>query len=100
MRFERMCRTIVFTVVVAIFFCGTIRPCPARAVDTTVLIIGSVAAYIGVVVAGTVLMRRSTPASWGLMPTEHGAADERPDPGARLGHRCRQTAGNLTLVCW
>ena len=99
MKFERVRRTVVFTVVVAVLWCAVFRPRPVRAADTTVLIVGSIAIYIGAVVAGALLMRQNTPGSLGLMPMERAVAD-RAGAGVQPAHRCKQTSGNLTLACW
>lgn len=100
MQFERTRRTVVLVLIIALAFVGTLRPRPAHAVETAVIIIGSIAAYAAVVVAGTMLMRRNTPASWGLMPLDPEARDDRPEPTLRLAPGCRQTAAGVTLVCW
>ena len=100
MKFERGRRTVVLTAVVALLCTGVLRPQPAHAVETAILIVGSIAAYAAVVVAGTLLMRRDTPAEWGLMPMDQRLRDDRPDPGVNFAHRCKQDSSNLTLVCW
>lgn len=100
MKFERVRRTVVLTVVIALLGVGILRPRPAHAVETAIIVVGSIAAYVAVVVAGTMLMRRNTPAEWGLMPMDQRLRDDRPEPGVDFAHRCKQDSSNLTLVCW
>jgi hypothetical protein len=100
MKFERVRRTVVLTVVTAVLFTGVIRPRPVRAVDTAILVIGSIAAYVAVVVAGTMLMRRNSPAAWGLMPMDQRRLDAQQEPGVHFGHHCHQNSSNLKIVCW
>ena len=100
MKFARIRRTVALTLVAAVFSVGLVRPRPARAVDTAVLVIGSIAAYVAVVVAGTMLMRHNSPSSWGLLPTDERLQRDPPQPGVHLAHRCKQSSGNLNLVCW
>lgn len=100
MKFERVRRTVVLTVVIALLCADIVRPRPAHAIETAIIVIGSIAAYVGVVVAGAMLMRNSTPESTGLMPMDQPLRDDRPGPGVRFAHRCNQDSPNLKLVCW
>ncbi len=99
MKFERARRTVVLTVIIALLCVGT-RPRPARAVETAVLVIGSIAAYVGFVVGGAILMRPEAPASSGFVPMEQPLRDARAEPGVHFAHRCNQDSPNLKLVCW
>jgi hypothetical protein len=98
MKLERVRRTVALTVVLTMLCTGIVRPRPAHAVDTAVLVIGSIAAYAAFVVAGAWLMRRNTPASWELV--DPPPRDEQREPGVHFAPHCRQNSPNLKLVCW
>jgi len=99
MKFERIRRTVVLTVIIALLWVGA-RPRPARAVETAVLVIGSIAAYVAFVVGGAMLLRPETPASSGFVPMEQPLRDDRAEPGVHFAYRCDQDSPDLKLVCW
>src|SRR5262245_20963644 len=81
---------------------GTLSPRPAKAVDTAVIVISSIAAYVVFVFVGAYIVYGRNPSPLELMPGPVGAdhpEDGRPD-GVRFGYGCRQADGNLTLACW
>ncbi len=98
MKLQCVRRTVVLAVVLTMLCTGIVRPGPARAVDTAVLVIGSIAAYAAFVTVGTMLMRRNTSASWELMDPPLRADQQ--EPGVRFAPHCLQNAPNLKLVCW
>jgi hypothetical protein len=78
-----------------------LTPKPARAVDTAWLVLGSIAAYVTAVCIGAWLVFRDTP-NPPLMPspTDVEGPWEQHQEGVRLGLRCAQDSGNLTIACW
>lgn len=80
---------------------GTVSPKPARAIDTAVIVISSIAAYAAFVFIGAYIVYGRTPNPT-LMPapTDLDDPQDARDGGVRPGYRCRQADGNLTLVCW
>lgn len=91
---------VVMITLLTIVATGTVTPAPVRADSSTALIIvGSIAAYVGFVVVGTTLYRR-TRSSTDLMPTNPSENDRKRRDGVGFVQRCPQTSGNLTLVCW
>jgi hypothetical protein len=97
MKLQCVRRTVALTVVLTLSCVGILRPRPARAVETAVLVVGSIAAYAAFVAVGTILMRRNTSASWKLMEPPR---DDRQEPGVHFASHCRQNAPHLKLVCW
>ena len=97
MKLQRVRRTVALTVVFTMLCMGIVRPRPARAIDTAILVIGSIAAYVAFVAAGTMLMRRNSPASWELVDNPR---DDQQEPGVHFASGCRQNSPNLKLVCW
>jgi hypothetical protein len=97
---KRIRRTVVLTLIVALVGTGSFRPRPARALDTAILVIGSIAAYAAFVVAGTIIYRRSTTSAWGLVPQERPPDRKRNAPRIQFAPRCKPAAGGLTLACW
>jgi hypothetical protein len=98
MRVQRVRRTIALTVVLTILCMGLVRPRPAQAVDTAVLVIGSIAAYAAFVVVGTILTRRYIATSEELM--DPPPRDQQQEPGVHFAPHCRQNSLTLKLVCW
>lgn len=97
MKVQRVRRTIALTVVLTILCMGIVRPRPAQAVDTAVLVIGSIAAYAAFVVVGTILTRRYIATSEELMDPP---PRDQQEPGVRFAPHCRQNSPTLKLVCW
>jgi hypothetical protein len=98
MKLQRVRRTVALTVVLTMLCMGIMRPRPARAVSTAILVIGSIAAYAAFVTVGTILMRRNSAASWELM--DQPPRDDQHESSVRFAPRCRQNSPNLNLVCW
>ena len=98
MNVQRVRRTIALTLVLTMLCIGIARPRPARAVDTAVLVIGSIAAYTAFVVVGTLLTRRYTATSEELMDPLPRA--EHLEPGLHFAPHCGQNSPDLKLVCW
>jgi hypothetical protein len=91
-------RLVAIIILLTILATGILRPAPARAVDTWVLVVGSIAAYVAVVAVGTILYRRSRSASE-LLDTQRDA-DAAQRERVNFVQRCPQNSGNLTVVCW
>ncbi|HVO22671.1 MAG TPA: hypothetical protein VMW56_03480 [Candidatus Margulisiibacteriota bacterium] len=98
MTLQRVRRIVALTVVFTLLCMGIVRPRPARAVDTAVLVLGSIAAYVAFVSVGTLLTRRYTATSMELM--EPPPRDDQQEPGVRFAPHCRQNSPNLKLICW
>jgi hypothetical protein len=95
-------RTVVVAAVIGVLLFGAVRPSPARAVNTAVLVIGSIVAFAGFVVVGTLLTTHRHGAT-----TLQEVSGEDPDqpahaPGStvRWGAHCRPTSEGQPLVCW
>lgn len=98
MKLERL---VAILTVFAVLTYGMAVPAPARADNEVWLIVaGAVAAYVGVIIVGTTLMRRDTPSSWGFMPMDSPTDDEELRRRVEFAPRCTQASPNLTLVCW
>ena len=92
----------LLVVLATILGTGTLRPQPARAANTAVIVVSSIAAYVVFVVGATWLIytRRQQPLQ-GFLPQETarlGEEDER--AGVRLAHECQPREGTMPLVCW
>jgi len=95
-------RTVVVVAVIAALLYGAVRPAPARAANTAVLIVGSIVAFVGFVVVGTLLTtHRQGAASLQEVP---GATSDQPLQAprgtVRWGTHCRPTSEGQPLVCW
>jgi hypothetical protein len=95
-------RTVVVVAVIGALLFGAVRPSPARAANTAVLVIGSIAAFAGFVVVGTLLTTHRQGAA-----TLREISGEDPDrqpraPGGtvRWGAHCRPTSEGQPLLCW
>jgi hypothetical protein len=95
-------RTVVAVAVVVTLLFGAVRPSPAHALSTAVLVVGSIAAFAGFVVAGTLLTTHRQGAS--SLQERHGegshAPGHMPEGAVRWGAHCRPTADGQPLLCW
>ncbi len=95
-------RTVVVVAVVGALLFNAVRPSPVRAANTAVLVIGSIVAFVGFVVVGTLLTtHRQGAASLqdvsGEDPVQQAHA---PGGTVRWGAHCRPTSEGQPLVCW
>jgi hypothetical protein len=74
-------------------------PSRARAVDTAVLVISSIAAFVAFVVAGTLLTRQKGPFTLQQTPEDLSQVKDRRD-GVRFGTGCPMNDGRPALACW
>jgi len=74
-------------------------PSRARAVDTAVLVISSIAAFVAFVVAGTLLVRNKGPFTLQPTPEDLSKTADRRD-GVRFGPGCPLKDGQPALACW
>ena len=81
---------------------GSLRPQPARAVDTAVIVVSSIAAYVVFVVGATWLIytRRQQPLQ-GFVPQEPARfGDKNERPGLRLAPECQPRDGTMPIAGW
>ena len=92
----------LFLLLLAFLAFGTVRPRPARAVDTAVIVISSIAAYVVFIVGGTWLVyTRKHTSQQPLMPeADLLDADRRESGTMRLAPHCRTADGTMALLCW
>jgi hypothetical protein len=95
-------RTVVAVAVVVTLLLTAGRPSPAHAVSTAVLVVGSIVAFAGFVVAGTLLTTHRQGASSLQEGPDEGphAPAQMPEGAVRWGAHCRPTADGQPLVCW
>lgn len=105
----RMKRLVVLIAVMSLLMIGTVSPTPARADGTEIAIIAVAAAvgYVAIVLIGTALVywtsspskeAREDPPADGKQPL--AAMRSGPLAAMRSVPNCRQSSGDLTLVCW
>jgi hypothetical protein len=94
-------RLVAILVGLALVGVGFVRPTPARADDTAVIVVGAIAAYaIFVAIGAWVIYGRQSSSEWSDKPPDlRDAAADR--GGVRFGSRCPPTAdGPLPVACW
>ena len=95
-------RTVVVLAVIGALLFGAVRPSPARAANTAVLVVGSIVAFVGFIVVGTLLTtHRQGAASLQEVPgasSDH--AMQAPGGTVRWGTHCRPTAEGQPVLCW
>jgi hypothetical protein len=97
----RMKRVVVLIAVMSLLMIGTVSPTPARADSTQIAILAAaaLAGYIVIVFIATWLVYRSPSAS--TEDEEDPPVDGKQPPAAmRCGPNCRQSSGDLALLCW
>jgi len=94
-------RMIAMVVIVGLLVIGTATPKPARADAADALILAGIATglYVTFIVIGATLAYRNAPPLPFAAATPDGDEYEK-RPTVRVGARCSQASGNLTLVCW
>ena len=95
-------RTVAIIAVLTVLAIGTATPTAARATDVSdpwVLAGIATAAYVGLVVIGTMIVY-GPPNRLALTPDDLGVRRDTQEVPVRVGPRCRQTGTALTLVCW
>ena len=95
-------RTLVVVAVICALLFNAVRPSPARAANTAVLILGSIVAFVGFVVVGTLLTtHRQGAATLQEMSGEGPEQQVRGRGGmVRWGAHCRPTSDGQPLLCW
>ena len=95
-------RTVVVVAVIGALLFNAVRPSPARAANTAVLILGSIVAFVGFVVVGTLLTTHRQGASSLQDMSDEDLEQRAHAPGGtvRWGAHCRPTAEGQPLVCW
>ena len=94
-------RLVAATVITTVLCAGTVTPRRAQAVDTAVLVISSIAAYVAFIAIGAYFVFRGSenpPFLASEVPPD--AADEPGSGVVRPGFRCAQRDGQVTVVCW
>lgn len=92
---------VVVAVIVAVLF-GALRPSPARAANTAILVVGSIVAFVGFVVVGTLLTTHRQAAAC-LQEVSGEDADRHvhaPGGTIRWGAHCHPTIEGQPLLCW
>ena len=74
-------------------------PSRARATDTAVLVIGSIAAFVAFVIVGTLLTRHKGPFTLQETPEDLSKIKDRQD-GVQFGSGCPMNDGRPALACW
>lgn len=92
-------RLLAVTALAMVLATGAVCPRPARAVDTAVLVISSIAGYVAFVVLGAWLVFREAPSS-ALLPADGTPGEPASGGGLRPGHRCPAPDGGIPVVCW
>lgn len=96
-------KSLVAIAVIIALLCTAVTPSPARADNTAVIVIASIAAFVAFIVVGTLLTTyRKTPLFLQEMPPEDmdPAAPTRRD-AVHFGMNCRPSATDgQPLVCW
>ena len=75
------------------------KPARARADNTAILVVGSIAAFAAFVVVGTLLTRNKGPFSFQQSPEDMAQKDER-RASVRVGSACPWNDQRPSLVCW
>jgi hypothetical protein len=89
---------VVFVLSVTLVF-NVALPSRARAVDTAVLVIGSIVLFVGFVVAGTLITRQKGPFTLQPTPEDLSQIKDRRD-SVHFGTGCPMNDGRPALACW
>lgn len=111
MRWRKVRSVLSLAVLLAVLSSGTLRPQPARAVSTAVIIVSSIAGYVVLVIGLTWIIyghRYNDPdQDQDLVATASGAnrfddrlRDQFDTHGVRTVPNCRITDGQVPLLCW
>jgi len=92
---------VAVAVIVALVF-GAVTPSRAQAASTTVLVFGSIAAFVAFVAVGALLTTsRTVPLFLQEMPPADPDATMRKQQPVRFGTQCQPTSnGERPLACW
>ncbi len=95
-------RTVVVVAVIGALLFNAVRPSPARAANTAVLILGSIVAFVGFVVVGTLSTthRQGASSLQAVSGEDPEQQDHAPGGTVRWGAHCRPTSAGQPLVCW
>jgi hypothetical protein len=74
-------------------------PSRARAADTALIVIGSIVAFVGFVIVGTLLTRQKGPFTLQQTPEDLSKIKDRRD-GVHFGTGCPMNDGRPALACW
>jgi len=96
-------RAVAILAIVGVLGSGVMAPAAAGAdgAETFIIVAAALGAYIGLIVVATAWIYR-TPSSdsFAPVPANQVGDDRQPADGVRLGPRCAQQSGGLTLMCW